>query len=111
MTINSKRFRDSRFGGVRPQVGVSGSKPLSFADRMHRAGLGHGDGRFERHDFGGQTPVSGSNPNLVQDRKSLLDGSAREHAVEKSGSDSNDTRTNFEKHMDKVKEAFKRRVY
>ncbi|MBM3309175.1 MAG: hypothetical protein FJY77_02885 [Candidatus Altiarchaeales archaeon] len=103
-----KRFRDSRLDALKSHVDVFGKKSLDLMKKMEQVGFTHSKtgSRFGKHGLSGPTSVLGNASSLVQSRKSLLDGSIREHIAQKKPDDEN----SFEKHLRRVKEAFRRNL-
>jgi len=104
----AKKFHDARLDATKTHTpGVY--KNAGQIEFLKSKGLGidqinRGVNRFEKHGLAGQTAVTGKTAPLGESRSSLLDGSsARDYIIEKP----KDDRTEYEKKIDKIKEAFR----
>lgn len=114
MDIGVKKFRDKRLDLIKSHTVdiFAGQRKL---DLMKAKGLGieHmnlGLNRFKKHDLHGQTPVTGRFSGLGKRGVSLLGGSVRDQHIEKPKQDLEDEKTGYEKKIERIKEAFKRKT-
>ncbi|MFH1126070.1 MAG: hypothetical protein V1703_03010 [Candidatus Altiarchaeota archaeon] len=114
MDSGVKKFRDKRLDLVDShnvdifarQKNLVPVKSDTAIDRIETTSKG----RFSPHALEGHRGVVDKSPGLIKDKVTLLSGSKRDEVIEKNNQAAEGKDTRFEKQIERIKEAFRRKT-